>query len=58
MRRDAKEVNTKVDLLKSSFKIIKVVQVPHEDDHDTISGKMGDFTSETTNKQITSGWIS
>lgn len=45
-----------IDILKNTFKIIKVLQINRKDDVDTVSGKPADFTSETINKLIQQGY--
>lgn len=55
-RFSTEEVKKNIDILKNTFKIIKVVQIQRKDDNDSISGKMGDFTSETINKLIQDGF--
>jgi predicted acylesterase/phospholipase RssA len=55
-RFSTEEVKTNFDILISNFKIVKVVQVQRKDDPDSISGKLGDFTSETLNKWIQEGY--
>lgn len=55
-RFSTEEVKKNIDILKNTFKIVKVVQIQRKDDNDSISGKMGDFTSETINKLIQDGF--
>jgi NTE family protein len=50
------KVRTNFDILISKFKIVRAVQVQKRDDSDSISGKLGDFTSETLNKWIQEGY--
>ena len=45
-----------IDILKDTFKIVKVVQIQRRDDSDSISGKIADFTSETISKLIQQGY--
>jgi len=45
-----------IDILKDTFKIVKVVQIQRKDDSDSISGKFTDFTSETISKLIQLGY--
>ncbi|MFZ0329525.1 MAG: hypothetical protein WBP64_05455 [Nitrososphaeraceae archaeon] len=45
-----------IDILKNTFRIIKVLQINRNDDADTVSGKPLDFTSETINKLIEKGY--
>ena len=55
-RFSTEEVKKNLDILKNTFKIVKVVQIQRKDDNDSISGKMGDFTFETINKLIQDGF--
>lgn len=55
-RFSTEEVKKNIEILKNTFKIVKVVQIHRKDDNDSISGKMGDFTSETINKLIQDGF--
>jgi NTE family protein len=55
-RFSTEEVKKNLDILKNTFKIVKVVQIQRSDDNDSISGKMGDFTFETINKLIQDGF--
>ena len=55
-RFSTEEVKKNLDILKNTFKIVKVVQIQRTDDNDSISGKMGDFTFETINKLIQDGF--
>lgn len=55
-RFSTEEVKKNLDILKNTFKIVKVVQIQRTDDNDSISGKMGDFTLETINKLIQDGF--
>ncbi len=50
------EYKKNIDILKNTFKIIKVLQISRKDDMDTVSGKPADFTSETINKLIQQGY--
>ena len=50
------EYKKNIDILKNTFKIIKVVQINRIDDADTVSGKPMDFTSETIGKLIHEGY--
>ena len=45
-----------IDILKDTFKIVKVVQIKRKDDSDSISGKIADFTSETISQLIQQGY--
>ena len=55
-RFSTEEVKKNIDILKNTFKIVKVVQIQRKDDNDSISGKKGDFTSETINKLLQDGF--
>ena len=55
-RFNTEEIKKNIDILKNTFKIIKVVQIQRKDDIDSISGKLADFTSETINKLIRDGY--
>ena len=56
---DTTEVPKKyLDIIKAQFKITKIESIERRDDHDTISVKDGDFTSETINKLIRDGYES
>jgi predicted acylesterase/phospholipase RssA len=50
------EYKKNIDILKNTFKIIKVLQINRIDDVDTVSGKPMDFTSETISKLIQQGY--
>lgn len=45
-----------IDILKNSFKVVKVVYLRRKDDRASISGKIGDFTAETIDKLIEEGY--
>jgi NTE family protein len=45
-----------IDIIKDTFKIVKVVQIQRKDDSDSISGKIADFTSETVSRLIQQGY--
>jgi NTE family protein len=47
-----------LDIIKAQFEITKIESIERKDDHDTISAKDGDFTSETINKLIKDGYES
>src|SRR5215207_8765397 len=47
-----------LDIIKAQFGITKIESIERRDDHDTISAKDGDFTSETINKLIKDGYES
>jgi NTE family protein len=55
-RFNTEEYKKYIDILKDTFKIVKVVQIQRKDDSDTISGKITDFTSETISKLIQQGY--
>jgi predicted acylesterase/phospholipase RssA len=56
---DTTEVPKKyLDIIKAQFKITNIESIERRDDHDTISAKDGDFTSETINKLIRDGYES
>jgi NTE family protein len=55
-RFNTEEFKKNIDMLKSTFKIVRVIQIQRKDDSDSISGKMADFTSETINKLIQDGY--
>ncbi len=50
------KIKKNIDILKNTFKIVKVVQIQRKDDIDSISGKLADFTSETINKLMQDGY--
>ena len=50
------KIKKNIDILKNTFKIVKVVQIQRKDDSDSVSGKLADFTSETINKLIQDGY--
>ena len=50
------EIKKNIDILKGTFKIVKVVQIQRKDDLDSVSGKLADFTSETINKLMQDGY--
>lgn len=50
------EYKKNIDILKNTFKIIRVLQINRIDDNDTIAGKLADFTSETISKLIQQGY--
>jgi predicted acylesterase/phospholipase RssA len=47
-----------LDIIKAQFEIAKIESIERRDDHDTVSAKDGDFTSETINKLIKDGYES
>jgi NTE family protein len=55
-RFNTEEYKRYIDILKDTFKIVKVVQIQRKDDSDSISGKITDFTSETISKLIRQGY--
>jgi oligoribonuclease NrnB/cAMP/cGMP phosphodiesterase (DHH superfamily) len=55
-RFNTEEYKRYIDILKDTFKIVKVVQIQRKDDSDSISGKITDFTSETISKLIQQGY--
>jgi NTE family protein len=56
---DTTEIPKKyLDIIKAQFEITKIESIERRDDHDTISAKDGDFTSETINKLIRDGYES
>jgi NTE family protein len=55
-RFNTEEFKKNIDMLKDTFKIVRVIQIQRKDDSDAISGKMADFTSETINKLIQEGY--
>ena len=55
-RFSTEEYKKYIDILKDTFKIVKVVQIQRKDDSDSISGKIADFTSETISKLIQQGY--
>jgi NTE family protein len=57
--RDTTEIPKKyLDIIKTQFGITRLESIERRDDHDTISAKDGDFTSETVNKLIKDGYES
>ena len=56
---DTTEIPKKyLDIVKTQFEITRLETIERRDDHDTISAKDGDFTSETINKLIKDGYES
>src|SRR5215208_342857 len=54
---DTTEIPKKyLDIIKAHFEITKIETIQRSDEHDTISAKDGDFTSETINKLIMDGY--
>src|SRR6187455_3458178 len=50
------EFKKNIDILKSTFKIVKIVQIQRKDDKNSVSGKITDFTSETIERLIQDGY--
>jgi NTE family protein len=50
------EIKRNIDIIKSSFKIVKVIPIQHKDDKNSISGKFADFTSETIDRLVQEGY--
>jgi NTE family protein len=50
------ELKKNIDILKSTFKIVKITQIQRKDDCNSISGKLNDFTSETIDRLIQEGY--
>lgn len=50
------EPKKNIDILKSTFKIVKITQIQRKDDCDSISGKLTDFTSETIDRLLQEGY--
>ena len=55
-RFNTEEYKKYIDILKDTFKIVKVVQIQRKDDSENVSGKITDFTSETISKLIQQGY--
>ena len=56
---DTTEIPKKyLDIIKTQFDITKLESIEQRDDHNTISAKDGDFTSETIKKLIKDGYES
>jgi hypothetical protein len=56
---DTTEIPKKyLDIIKTQFEITRLESIERRDDHDTISAKDGDFTTETINKLIKDGYES
>jgi NTE family protein len=56
-RVDTTEIPKKyLHIIKAHFEITKIESIQRSDEHDTISAKDGDFTSETINKLIMDGY--
>ena len=55
--RDTKDLPKKyIDIIKTQFEIIELENIEHRDNIDTISGKVGDFMSDTIKKLIQEGY--
>jgi NTE family protein len=55
--RDTTEIPKKyIDIIKTQFEITKLESIERRDNIDTISGKVGDFTSDTIKKLIQEGY--
>ena len=50
------EIKKNIDILKSTFKIVKIIQIQRKDDKNSVSGKLADFTSETIDRLIQDGY--
>ena len=50
------EIKRNIDILKSTFKIVKFIQIQRKDDNNSISGKLTDFTYETIDRLIQEGY--
>ena len=50
------EIKKNIDILKSTFKIVKIIQIQRKDDKNSVSGKLTDFTSETIDRLIQDGY--
>jgi len=50
------EIKRNIDIVKDSFKIVKMIQIQRKDDSNSISGKLTDFTSETIDRLIQDGY--
>ena len=58
-RRDTTDIPKKyIDIIKTEFEITKLESIERRDNLDTISGKIGDFTSDTIKKLIKEGYES
>ena len=55
-RFNTEEYKRYIDILKDTFKIVKVLQIQRKDDSDSISGKMADFSTETISNLIQQGY--
>jgi NTE family protein len=57
--RDTTDIPKKyIDIIKTEFEITKLESIERRDNLDTISGKIGDFTSDTIKKLIKEGYES
>jgi NTE family protein len=50
------EIKRNIDILKNTFKIVKIIQIQRKDDNNSISGKLTDFTYETIDRLIQEGY--
>jgi hypothetical protein len=57
-RSTTEKSNKYLDIIKTQFEITKLEIIERRDDIHTISGKIGDFTSETIKKLIKEGYES
>lgn len=55
-RHLTEEMKRNIDILKSTFKIVKIIQIQRKDDNDSVSGKLTDFTHETIDRLIQEGY--
>lgn len=55
-RSTAEEIKRNVDILKNTFRIVKIIQIQRKDDSNSTSGKLTDFTSETIDRLIQEGY--
>ncbi len=55
-RFTTEELKKNIDILKNTFKIVKITQIQRKDDCNSISGKLTDFTSETIDRLIQEGY--
>jgi hypothetical protein len=50
------QIKRNIDVIKNSFKIVKITQIQRRDDDNSISGKLADFTSKTIDRLIQEGY--
>ena len=55
-RSMTEQIKRNIDVIKNSFKIVKITQIQRRDDNNSISGKLTDFTSETIDRLIQEGY--